>query len=164
MRAHTQKCTPHWLWKEWGTVKTVDTDNGGSYLVLFITCRTFEAKTTPAAKTKTCFFSHLCQHSTPLSASAGLAVFQKGVLGVGLTGSLLTECFMIFVWMLKMTCYPLKYMQKTCCSVPKCHAGKIWNQQSRQKKKRHFCTDVTYCMLPSHHPVTLYTLFLLLHL
>lgn len=42
----------------------------------------FKMSITLKAKTKTSFFSHLCQHSAPLSLSTGLAVNQKGVLGV----------------------------------------------------------------------------------
>lgn len=85
--AHTLTHMLHQLWKGWGTVKTlvliqIKVDATCFNSVSFKTCRTFKAKTTcaPAAKKKTCFFSHLCQHSAPLSLS--LAVNQKGVLGV----------------------------------------------------------------------------------
>lgn len=70
-----------------GTVKTCfDTDKGWGYFnqVHFRTCRTLKAKTPRAwaAEKETSFFSHLCQHSTLLSVSAGLAVNQKGVRSV----------------------------------------------------------------------------------
>lgn len=117
----------HQLWKDWGTTKTVVLIQIKVATcfnqVHFKTCKTLKAKTTcvPVAKKKTSFFSRLCQHSIPLSPSAGLAVNQKGVLSVRRISAWLgvyavlswqTMWFSLWLWfcldVCEMTWYPLQ--------------------------------------------------------
>lgn len=151
-----------------------DTDKGWGCLLqphTFKNLQNFKGKNNlhSRGKLKTSFFSHLFQHSTPLSLCAGLAGYQKGVLSVRgfqpLLGMYAAHSWqtdwclvVIVVWMFARWPRTGLSAHYTWCTVPMCVTYCSEHREADRGRKcmmmHDFELNVIYIISPSHHWIT----------